>query len=321
MFFGGGCNGPVPGTGNCVGPFNRAASNPNGPMPTFQGQHNHACEAPTTRRTLRNDGTHHEDFFWHCAPNGPDSGHFMTAGNTTGGYAQTIFSPNQTFTDVREICWDQSMLPLPRRWMQVIVVPESVYLANGWHPPPPHVFARTAAPLPTPSAPYFNRPDDPTPNGPLMNYANPGLQSSPASNTLAAGPSFIHPDWGPHFNGLADFEANWAPQWDAYLLAFDEGAISQFSKHGEVSGGGPVNTDDPAPRFTQCLEDLGNGQIRHSNELPNGQTRVLTLAGELPDGPVRVIFQDANYNPTKHGGSAPAHLTWHWDDIVVEVAP
>ena len=46
-----------------------------------------------------------------------------------------------------------------------------------------------------------------------------------------------------------------------------------------------------------------------------GDTVTRTGPGNLPDGDVRVIFQDGNYNPSKHGGEGA--ITWHWDNITI----
>ena len=37
----------------------------------------------------------------------------------------------------------------------------------------------------------------------------------------------------------------------------------------------------------------------------------------MPDGKVRVIFQDDNYDPPKRAGYSPANNTWHWDNIQI----
>lgn len=71
----------------------------------------------------------------------------------------------------------------------------------------------------------------------------------------------------------------------------------------------------PAPRHPICVEDLENGTLRYSIYQPaEGAVQTYTGPGALPNGEVRVILQDASYNPTKHDGSAD-RLTWHWDRI------
>jgi hypothetical protein len=68
-----------------------------------------------------------------------------------------------------------------------------------------------------------------------------------------------------------------------------------------------------APRFPTCLDDAAN---RITIERPDGSTDTYSYDLAFPQGQVRVIFQDASYNPTKHNGSEN-HLTWHWDNITI----
>ena len=93
---------------------------------------------------------------------------------------------------------------------------------------------------------------------------------------------------------------------------------------------------DKATRYTHCMTDNENGTITISQERP-GDARestdcvrvpeeanrwrcTRTVSGDLPDGPVRVVFQDDNYDADKHGGtSTPSdpRYTWHWDNIQI----
>ena len=49
------------------------------------------------------------------------------------------------------------------------------------------------------------------------------------------------------------------------------------------------------------------------------------IAGSIPDGPIRVVFEDDNYNPDKHFSATEATdrdssglgYTWHWDNIQI----
>ena len=77
---------------------------------------------------------------------------------------------------------------------------------------------------------------------------------------------------------------------------------------------------ESATRFTQCVEQTAPGQLTYTRDLPvdaNGdgvidpgvaETVTRTGAGDMPDGTVRVIFQDGSYNPEKHGGHRRHHL-------------
>ena len=61
-------------------------------LPQFHGDHNSACEGPTTDRTVHYTADYSE-LFWHCAPgNDPAKGHIMT-GVDTLGYNIAWFSP------------------------------------------------------------------------------------------------------------------------------------------------------------------------------------------------------------------------------------
>jgi hypothetical protein len=65
--------------------------------------------------------------YW--CPNG--GGHMMTTYNTTG-YAHLDFTPRQAFTDITRVCWDANATNLGnRKWLQVAIVPEALYQANG----------------------------------------------------------------------------------------------------------------------------------------------------------------------------------------------
>jgi hypothetical protein len=272
----------------------RVATNEAGqPIGQWHGDHNMACEAPTTQRTVHSDGAHDAEMFWWCAPGGDATkGHIMTS-MYTGGYAQVLFSPTRSFTAIRKVCWDQSMVGLPRKWTQVVIVPESLYQANGGN----------------------------------LHYVNPQLLPVPAKDGLAIGPMPRNSLGEPDGTNLLETEA-WArgergqPAWDSYLLTFTNGSLQQWSRFGEDPWFNSVASNDKSPRFQQCFEDLENGRIRHTNILGNGQTRVVELPGSIPNGPARVIFQDDTYDSFKtdlgdrSAGTNPL-ATWHWDNILI----
>jgi hypothetical protein len=81
--------------------------------------------------------------------------------------------------------------------------------------------------------------------------------------------------------------------------------------HGMV----PQGPLDSAPRFQICLTSGGNMVIHR----PDGTTDTRALGTTFPAGAVKVIFQDASYNPAKHNGSVD-RVSWHWDNIVVSTA-
>ena len=85
------------------------------------------CEGPTTARTVHVAAPINE-MLWQCSPGGdPAKGHLMTAMNTTG-YGILSFSPNQTFNNVGQVCWDINATELGGgKWTNVILVPAAEY--------------------------------------------------------------------------------------------------------------------------------------------------------------------------------------------------
>ena len=259
------------------------------------GDHSMECGGPTTKRHIHHE-SHADDanLFWHCAPNGPDSGHLMTS-FLTEGYGQVDFAPNRSFTNIRKVCWDQSMVGLPRKWVQVVVIPEALYQQN---------------------------------NG-ALNYGLPELQPVPAGDTLAIGPLPIEASTGrPMWPGRDAFNNVWAPQWDSFVGVFTVGSVNGiYSKQGNHADFGGREITDPAPRFRHCMTDLENGTMRFVIDLPGGtlNEKDVTLPGSLPNGPARVIFQDDTYDAFKADNPDPTGLnggtvesTWHWDNITID---
>ena len=96
---------------------------------SWPGDHDLSCGAPTAQRTVH--VANHDELFWWCAPNGPDTGHVMTSMETSG-YAIVSFTPNQAFTNVRQVCWDQNLTDLGGgKWSNVVIVPEGTYQRNA----------------------------------------------------------------------------------------------------------------------------------------------------------------------------------------------
>jgi hypothetical protein len=89
---------------------------------------------------------------------------------------------------------------------------------------------------------------------------------------------------------------------------------------GELGGG--VTTSDKAARYQHCMIDNENGTVTLSQARPDGTTATKTVTGDLPDGEVRVVFEDDTYNADKHFDASerpgPNHpYTWHWDNIQI----
>ena len=101
---------------------------------TFHGDHNAACEAPTTGRTVRLDGASNAEVFYWCAPgNDPAKGHVMDAMGKAGfGYAIVSFKPKQSFTGVDRVCVNVNGTDLGGdNWWEMSILPKSTFDANG----------------------------------------------------------------------------------------------------------------------------------------------------------------------------------------------
>jgi hypothetical protein len=89
---------------------------------------------------------------------------------------------------------------------------------------------------------------------------------------------------------------------------------------GDIGAG--VTTSDKAARYQHCMVDNENGTVTLTQGRPDGTTATKTVTGDLPDGEVRVVFEDDSYNPDKHFDASekagPNHpYTWHWDNIQI----
>ena len=58
------------------------------------------------------------------------------------------------------------------------------------------------------------------------------------------------------------------------------------------------------------------GTLTFGIETEDGSFHEVTRSGSFPTGPVRVVFADHNYTPTKDEPS-DITFTWHWDNITV----
>ena len=236
----------------------------------WQGDHDANCGEPNgTSRTIHLGAGDSQaaaaQAFYSCLPGGdPAKGHVMTSVNTEG-YVVAWFSPKQTFTDVRQVCWDQNLTDLGGgKWTQVVFL--------------------TAAEIGGNSADLgFTSPEFPREAGP----------SSP--------------------RGDADFGVK---MFRGGLDAWQNGAFA-----GAIGG---RTTTDKAPRYQHCVTDLGNGRLSVSIAQPNGSVAKAEIAGSIPNGPIRVVFEDDNYNPDKHFSTsetkardASGLYTWHWDNIQI----
>ncbi len=101
------------------------------------------------------------------------------------------------------------------------------------------------------------------------------------------------------------------------LVAWQNGSFTG----GDVPG---TTTSDKAARFQHCVTDQENGRLSVSIAQPDGTVSTGEIAGSIPNGPIRVVFEDDNYNPDKHFSASGARsrdssnlYTWHWDNIQI----
>jgi hypothetical protein len=112
------------------------------PIHEWLGDHDLSCAAPPSTRTIELPGnrepgdgktytTDTGDAVYWCAPDGTaKTAHLMTTFATVD-YAQVDFSPKETFTDVRRVCWDQNLTDLGiRKWTQLVVVDAETFEEN-----------------------------------------------------------------------------------------------------------------------------------------------------------------------------------------------
>ena len=240
---------------------------------SFHGEHDMACNGPTTFRTVHQPplqwGTAHSnvdvtasELVWYCAPgNDPAKGHMMT-GYDTGSIATLSFSPKQTFSNVSRVCWDQNMNNLGEgKWLNIFIVPAADVAAHG---------------------------------GDLAYAAGSGLG-------FGGIPLLLPP-------GAVDF--TWLRGSTESNKIYPDGSYHRDFSHWQSNARGMAT--ESASRFTICVTSGRDVSI----ERPDGSTDVLPYNITFPTGAVRVIFQDASYNPTKHAGSEQ-FLTWHWDNITI----
>jgi hypothetical protein len=122
----------------------------------------------------------------------------------------------------------------------------------------------------------------------------------------------------------ADVAVNGLPiTGDAWILSMLRAStkvqVGEQVTHDDYVG---FQTTDKARRFKHCAIDQGDGNVRLELEREDG-TDVRIAPGSFPDGPVRVIFQDATYDSIKGTLSSDAAQqtnTWHWDNVLIGAA-
>lgn len=272
--------------GNHCSPYSantcRVEDHPSSHILSWNGDHNMACEAPTTSRTV--NAANHNEYFWWCAPgNEPSKGHIMTAQNMTG-YGIIAFTPKQDFNNVQKVCWDINSTDMGGgKWTNVLIIPVSEYVRHPNLNPKP------------------NREGE----GPYrLDYTTDGFNEDNAPGDFNIQDHDLLPGnyiWGvKNFRGVLNLFKN-----DELLMPPDFG--------------NPVFTTDKAARFKHCFSNNSDNSVTITRVRPNGVNDSYKVSNtQIPQGQVKVIFQDDNYDPPKRDGYSENVLTWHWDNIIIE---
>jgi hypothetical protein len=83
------------------------------------------------------------------------------------------------------------------------------------------------------------------------------------------------------------------------------------------SGTQSYTTTDHAARFQHCLENTSATTSHLMVNRPDGSVSMYNLPRAIPQGQVRIIFQDDMYDPPKRDGYNPQNVTFHWDDVSI----
>jgi hypothetical protein len=261
----------------------------------WPGDHDMSCGNPNmSHRTVTiGDGHVGQDSpaaasdpaFYSCLPSDdPAKGHVMTSANTEG-YVIAWFSPKPTYINVRKVCFDNNLNYIGNGiWFQLVFVTQAEAARK------PVVDGRTFDVLDL----GFTSPDFPNNTGgpsTVQGTASAGIKFQVDGNDSASSRFLIRPWANNTFSGGTD------------------------------SGPG---TSDKAPRYQICVSDNDNGTLTIVNASPDGTVHTNTMAGSIPNGPVRVVFEHDEYNPDKHhdnnGGIATntgEGYTYHWDNTII----
>jgi hypothetical protein len=118
------------------------------------------------------------------------------------------------------------------------------------------------------------------------------------------------------------------PSWDAWGLKDFRGTQIQVVGNDVVwNSDKQVTTTDKAARYQHCVENKPGGGATLTVYRPDGRGAVqdgngvshdvYNIARAIPSGEIKVIFEDAMYDPPKRDLYDPSHVTWHWDNIAI----
>jgi hypothetical protein len=249
---------------------------------TWTGDHDEDCGAPTSLRTIDIDRDT-RDLEGGTVDDFDElfwwcREHVMTALNTVG-YTIAWFSPKQYFSDISRVCWDLNVTEMSsRKWTQVLFVSEEDAMSH---------------------------PTDRASGGFDLGFTNPIFRDTPG-----------FPSTGilPRAGDLAGMQL----QQRGYFGWFQDQDTWTTEAAGESQS--IIGVTDKATRYRHCIEQLDADTIRFTQERPatHGGSQQVDVPGRIPQGPVRVVFQDDNYNGPKGELYDENANTWHWDNIVID---
>ena len=259
-----------------------AASRNSDRLVSWSGDHDRDCGAPTSLRTIDIDRDT-SDLMGGSYRDFDEMfwwcrGHMMTAVNTIG-YTIAWFAPKPFFTDITRVCWDKNVTDMSsRKWTQVLFVSETDAYA---HP------SRRGS------------------GGYDLGYTNPIFRGDPG---------FPSAEILPVAGDLAGLQI----QKNGYFRWFE--GQDHWTTDAVNASQGIMGVSDKATRYTHCIEQIAPGTIRFTQQRPasHGGFQQVDVPGNIPRGPVKVVFQDDNYNGPKGENHDPDVLTWHWDNIIIE---
>ena len=247
---------------------------------------NDECGPPEQKRVVhrgeRANGFN-DEWIYRCVPGGDlGKAHLMTSIGDTAPYSIGGFAPAEEFVGVREVRWDVNLTDLGgRQWVEVAIVPADVFDFQNLPCASWVVDCGTAN--------YFE-----------LGAVGAKWDGAKARYIVTLDDSYQQAHGDPGYN------CETCPQAAGRYFGFDYAA------------------DDPALtslriRRHNYFRDNGDGTLTWGLELQDGSFDELTVPGSFPHGPVRVVFKDHNYTPTKDVQTRLPELTftWHWDNIAV----
>jgi hypothetical protein len=250
----------------------------------WTADHDMSCGAPPTERPIHggaiHSGANPDHLFFWCAPGGDPAKGHIMSTVLTGGVVDLSFSPHQAFTDPHQVCWDVNTTWLSSRKWVNVLVVPAASVTN---------------------------------NGGRLDFLTANDMGLAANSGL-----------------LIDTQAPGAVRIKEFF-GHVEAEVHTPGGHFAIYGTF-LHDIDKATRYRHCLTENSGGTLTIQVDRPNanicgGPPQIYpcedinaTFPGQFPNGPVRVIFQDALYDAPK--GEVLPELpgnfnTWHWDNISI----